>query len=155
MRDIHNIYVENSSINLTKKMYKDGSIKQIFLDFTKEDCPSFFGDVKYRIYDEFDYSKQQVVGKGPEFYCEWKVADFCTTCSFTDYTFIVDKHHLGDYGRQTDDYSDEWVQFLAQHLQGKERDEYIQGIKKFTIKLSKVIEDQFLSVISDEKEFNI
>ena len=155
MRDIHNIYVENSSINLTKKMYKDGRLRQIILDFTKEDMPGFFYDIKYRIYDEFDYSKEQIVGEGPEFYCEYKVPDFCATYSFTDYTFIVNVHHNGEYGRRINDYSDEWTQYLSQHLQGKERDEYIQGIKKFIDKLSKTIENQFLSAVSDEKELNV
>ena len=155
MRDIHNIYAENSSVNLTKKMYKDGRIRQIFLDFTKEDCPGFFGDIKYRIYDEFDYSKEQIVGEGPEFYCEYKFPGFCATYSFTDYTFMVNMHHMGEIGRQIKDYSDEWTQYLFQHLQGKERDEYIQGIKKFIDKLSKAIENQFLNAVSAEKELNI
>lgn len=155
MRDIHNIYVENSSVNITKQMYKAGRIKQIFLDFAKEDLPGFFGDIKYRIYDEFDYSKQQVIGEGPEFFCEYKVPGFCATYSFTDYTFIVIKHHSGDYGRQINDYSDEWVRYLSHYLQDEEREEYLKGMKKFISKLSKTIENQFLSAISAEKVLSI
>ena len=137
-------------------MYKEGQIKQIFLDFTKEDYPCFFGDVKYRIYDEFDYSKQQVVGEGPEFYCEYKVPGVCaTTYSFTDYTFLVTTHHKGELGRRIEDYSDEWSQYLFQCLQGKERDVYLQGLKKFIDKFSKVIGSQFLNALSTEKDLEI
>ena len=155
MRDIHNIYVENSSVDILKQMYKEGQIKQIFLDFTKEDCPSYFGDVKYRIYDEFDYSKQQVVGEGPEFYCEYKVPGFCATYSFTDYTFIVTKHHKGELGRRIEDYSDKWVGYLIGHLSGIKRENYLKGLKGFTTKLSKNFEEQFLNAITNENQLEI
>ncbi|MBQ7351663.1 MAG: hypothetical protein IJW59_02200 [Clostridia bacterium] len=155
MRDIHNIYVENSSVNLTKQMYKDNRIKQIFLNFIKEDFPSFLGDIKFRIYDEFDYSEQQIVGEGPEFYSECKLSDFCITYSFTDYTFLVNIHHNGEYGRQIKDYSDEWVQYLTQQLHVTEMEQYSKGLKIFINKLSKTIENQFLSAATNEKQLEI
>lgn len=155
MREIHNIYVENSSINLTKQMYKDGSIKQMIRNFIKEDYPSFLGDIKYRVYDEFDYSKKQTIGVGPEFYCEYKFPDFSATYSFTDYSFMVYIHHKGEHGNRMKDYSDEWVNYLTKHLSGMEREEYLKGLKGFVAKISKIFENQFLSAVSDEKELNI
>ena len=136
-------------------MYKDGRIRQIFLDFTKEDCLGSFGDIKYRIYDEFDYSKKQTVGVGPEFYCEYKFPDFCATYSFTDYSFMVYIHHKGEHGTRIKDYGDEWVQYLAQHLSGTEKEEYLKGLKEFITKLSKTIENQFLNAITNENQLEI
>ena len=155
MREIHNIYVENSSINLTKQMYKDGSIKQMIRNFIKEDYPSFLGDVKYRVYDEFDYSKKQTISVGPEFYCEYKFPDFCATYYFTDYSFMVYIHHKGEHGTRIKDYSDEWVNYLTKHLSRMEREEYLKGLKGFVAKISKIFENQFLSAITEENQLDI
>ena len=155
MRDIHNIYVENSRINLTKQMYKDGNIKQMVRNFIKEDYPSFLGDVKYRVYDEFDYSNRQTVGEGLEFYCEYKFPDFCATYAFTDYFFMVYIHYKGEHGTRIKDYSDDWVQYLSQHLSGIEREEYLKGLKSFATKISQIFESQFLNAITNENQLEI
>ena len=152
MRDVHGIYAENSSINLTKQMYKLGSLKQSLLSFIKEDFSGLLGDVKYRVYDEYDYTSEQTVCEGPEFYCEFKAADYCMTYIFTDYSFMTYIHHKGEYATRIKDDSEEWVQYLTQQLSGSEREEYITGLKIFVNKLSKSIENQFLSAITDEKQ---
>lgn len=150
MKNIRNLYAENSSIELLSKVERKQILRKVLLEFLGRDIKIGFGDIRKWKVDEFDYKEQKTIDYGVEFLCERKVADFIHTYHFTDYTFVTTCRHVGDYYDRVEDDSDKWISYLLIRLKGEEKDRYLNGLKEFSNKISTDIQKQLLGAIEVE-----
>ena len=60
----------------------------------------------------------------------------------TDYTFISENG---------ENYSTEWIDYMASHLQGVEKQKYLAGVNEFAEKVAKIVRQDILDSVKVEK----
>jgi len=139
MIDMKVVYKKaHSSTQLLDELRKMGKLNEVFKNFSKISKDMYFtrNDNEYVDYIE----------------STWQY----TMIYLTDYTCIVVNSKKISGADSVEDCSDTWTRYLASHLQGEEKEKYIEGLKEFANNVAQTIRREMLkSTMVEQAKENI
>ena len=127
---IHELYKQNSSIDLLTRLNEQNKLSGAIGLFTKQ------------LEDEFEFYTEK-----DEYSTRVETGWTYTRVQFTDYTYIKYIHRKRDGHTSFEDASEKWRKYLVSHLQGAEKEKYLQGLQQFADKMSESIKSYILQSV--------
>lgn len=144
MKSFNKLYQENASWEMLVKKEEQGKLNALIREFINEMINGTY------IKNEVDFKLDTYRGNFPwcknEVGYKWnrnvKVWDGPSLASYVvnDYSFVETCGVVLDY-------SDKWVGFMLEHLEGKEKEEYLQGLQQFADKIAQSVKSQILEPV--------
>ena len=141
MRDIRMLYLENSSVELLKRMEKLEILKDVYESFVQD---PFMSSKSGPYLDNMDK-------KFKEYTCMTSIDCRFRQCFITDYSFLVYSWYQGVPYIQMEDRSDKWSNYMMANLQGEDREKYLKGLREFARKVAVSKEKEILESANIEQ----
>ncbi|MBO5910262.1 MAG: hypothetical protein J6Q15_02000 [Clostridia bacterium] len=136
MKNIRELYAENSTIDLLIKINAIGKLDTVFDNFKGG---NIFNTWHFKLKgQEFEGCYLPTIGDSKRYY-------------LTDYSLIRTTHRPGEKYTQIEDLSDEWISYLVSHLQGEDKEKYLIGLQTFINKMTLSFKQQILKVCMEQQ----
>ena len=126
MKDIRLLYLENSSVELLRKMDKLEILKDVYESLVQD---PFMSSKSGPYLDNIDK-------KFKEYTCMTSIDCCFRQCFITDYSFLVYSWYRSVPYKQMEDRSDKWCNYMVANLQGEDRENYLKGLREFARKVA-------------------